>query len=613
MSLHVEQVQIENLRGYTRCTMALKRPKTVLVGPNNSGKTSILRIVDWFLNHAPDPVLDDSENPSPEIIQFLVPARGSKNRARRLTLWVRVTDGRSQRRFECLNGLAQLRLNLRQTPEWKIYVALGEPRRGESPRSDKRALELLDRLRNESAFVYIPSFRDGHSSRFRATLLDAFRSRLSGRALHAAQGGAPSEYRRVRGALTDIRQVAEDLALPLWDEMRQHLPPGLARSARVSLKTKPKDLVEWLTSQLTLRISTGAHDEETVHIADLGSGLQSLLDLAVIRSERVNEDLHCTLVIEEPESFLHPSAQRTLARSLLGDSTVDRVIVTTHSPVIVEEASYSAILLCRDQRFFEPAELGDATREEINATLLTGYGAEMVFARSVLFVEGEGDRLFFERMRRRIAALDHSGRTDELFVVPVGGKKRFGPWIRFLESYVERGEKPIRWLVAADGDAAPQVRQAFADATVAVSADIVHAVERAGAEMANGVEPWRRSLTALNRTTRKNNVSFSVVPVDLEDAALAEASNKTLRTVAKKVGSTDFSREGLLRFFGSKAVTPHQEKMKQPWMRRVIAEALPSAELSNDIRRIILRWLEGAMPRSSATALLRRFTEGGVQ
>ena len=241
-SIRIQEAQIENLRGYSQCAMNLARERTVLVGRNNSGKTSILRIVDWLVNHAPLPVLEGTQTPSTDLIEFLVPARQTRNRARRLTLRIRVPDRRSHRRFRCVDGFAELRLNLRQTPIWKVYIALGAPARGESAESDERALELLERIRKESLFVYIPSFRDGHSPRFRTTLLDAFRSRLGERVLHAARAGAPSEYRRTTRVLGELRAIAEDLASPLWTDMSRFLPPGLARSAKISLAAARKIL-----------------------------------------------------------------------------------------------------------------------------------------------------------------------------------------------------------------------------------------------------------------------------------------------------------------------------------------------------------------------------------
>ena len=201
MTFDIERAEVENLRGYTYASLPLSHQNIVLVGPNNSGKTSIIRIIDWLINHAVLSVLGAELEPSSEIIQFLTPARETRNRARRLTLHIRVDDGRSHEKFQCQNGIAHLRLNLRQTPKWKLYLVLGPPGRGEAAESSPNALELLQRLRDQYAFIYIPSFRDGYSTRFRNTLSNAFRNKLTEGALHPGRGGAPVEYRKIKSGV----------------------------------------------------------------------------------------------------------------------------------------------------------------------------------------------------------------------------------------------------------------------------------------------------------------------------------------------------------------------------------------------------------------------------
>ena len=605
MSLLIHKAHIENLRGYQRASLGLARSATILVGQNNSGKTSILRIINWLINHAPDSLLDGTDLPTSDDIQFLIPARSTPHRARRLTLEIEVSDGRSYSKYKCKNGIAQLRFNIRQTPHWNIYLAIGDPVRGEKAESQPLAIELLQLLRKEHVFLYIPSFRDGHSPRFKTTLHDAFRSKISERALHSSPTGAPSEYRKIKKALDQVRDVAEDLANPLWNDMRKHLPPGLAKKARISLDSTPEDLVDWLTKHLNLIISTGLHDEEMVHVTDLGSGLQSLLDLAVHCSIKVSGVTEIIFVIEEPESFLHPSAQRTLARSLLSNPNSNKTIITTHSPIIVEEANYSDIVICSDQRFYEPSIVDGQEREEINAALLNGYGAEMVFAKSVLLVEGEGDRLLFERLRRRLTSFDNTGRTDELFVVPVGGNNRFAPWIRLLESYAQRGDRPIKWFIAADGDASAQVRQAFSNVGLTIPSLVNQSIGAVGAAQSTTLDAWVKAIIALNRATRSGSINFALLPVDLEHAALSNAGQKTLTAIAQKIECADSSMDGLLRFLGSKA-TSSTNGVKQPWMRGAIANIIPWRELNSEVRAIVSRWLEGVMPRSSARTLLQK-------
>ena len=193
-----------------------------------------------------------------------------------------------------------------------------------------------------------------------------------------------------------------------------------------------------------MRFVTGDQDSRDVSPVEVGSGLQSLLDLAVLRGGQFEDGISTILAIEEPEAFLHPSAQRTLARRLLSE-TAATMVISTHSPVLVDEASYGQVLLVRDHKIFPPRVTSDERRDQINTALMNGQGSDALFARSVLLVEGEGDRLFFEALRRRLAAHDADRRTDELYVIQAGSKASFAPWIRLVESYHDSatGELPI--------------------------------------------------------------------------------------------------------------------------------------------------------------------------
>lgn len=88
-----------NLRGFGETSLRVNDGLTLLVGPNNCGKTSFLRLVDWFLNEARVEALSGAVNLTDEEAEMLLPARPTRNQARRLTLDVEIADGRTRRRY----------------------------------------------------------------------------------------------------------------------------------------------------------------------------------------------------------------------------------------------------------------------------------------------------------------------------------------------------------------------------------------------------------------------------------------------------------------------------------------------------------------------------------
>jgi predicted ATP-dependent endonuclease of OLD family len=592
---HLVGFEIENLRGFRQATLDLTPDLMLLVGPNNSGKTSIFRLLDWLLNAASEPTLRGDLSLTDEEQQLLIPARNTRGGARRLVLRVKIRDGRRSARFFAKDGIARLRFRVRSD---RIYANVRPPRRSETLDAEDDALELLRELRDATYFRHVPASRDVASERFGKTLTTALEARLSERAVHQARAGAPSEYRQLKQALASLREVAETLAAPLWDDVRAELMPSLARDASFRLTVDAPDLVKWMARRMELKLVTGDHDPDAVFPIEVGSGLQSLLDLAMFRAEAIPKGVDPILAVEEPEAFLHPTAQRTLARRLIADDSL-KLLISTHSSTFVEEASYDAVALVRNHVVFQPPRDPEPRRAEINSALLSGQGAEMVFSRGVLLVEGEGDKLFFETLRRRLASHDPTGSLDELSIVWVGSNTIFAPWIRLLEGYANDGLRALEWLAVADGaDSASLISHAFRAAHVRFPDGIEQALQTvAQAAGANNQDGLVFQTRRFNQAARTNDFRATLLPIDLEYAALADASRATVLELNRRLGLDAQDKDELLRKLGSKTgAGPSANSLKAPWTRAAMAELLPLAELTTDVQEVLRRWFGMALP-----------------
>jgi hypothetical protein len=112
-------VEIENLNAFGHTSLALDRDRTVIVGPNNSGKTALLTLVDWLLNRATDDELRGG-GLRPESQEVLLPARETRNQARRLSIYVRVGGDVERIRYRVITTggtRGVLRLGL----VWKLW------------------------------------------------------------------------------------------------------------------------------------------------------------------------------------------------------------------------------------------------------------------------------------------------------------------------------------------------------------------------------------------------------------------------------------------------------------------------------------------------------------
>jgi hypothetical protein len=247
--------------------------------------------------------------------------------------------------------------------------------------------------------------------------------------------------------------------------------------------------------------------------------------------------------------------------------------------------------LARDHQFFEPRPTVPERRAQINSALLTGNGAEMAFASSLLLVEGEGDRLFFERLRRRLAIDSGDSRIDRLYVLAVGGKTNFAPWLQLLNSYGEVGNRPISWLIVADDDAAKDVREAYAAAAMRIAKPVLEALTAQHSAFKRGaVAAEKRRLTL-----RLNKLAviprFRLLPGELEGTMLARTSEATRKSLAKALeAGAPTGREEMVTWLLNSS-------RKGPWMRATIGDRLPWNELDDTLVEIMIRWVRGAVPR----------------
>jgi predicted ATP-dependent endonuclease of OLD family len=253
-----------------------------------------------------------------------------------------------------------------------------------------------------------------------------------------------------------------------------------------------------------------------VPLSDWGSGTQNRTHIlmAVLQANRIkttgspDDKITPIVVIEEPESFLHPSAQAEFGRILrhLSEEFGIQIIVTTHSPhMLNQEEGASNILLARvikRGKAYETVRV-DTTGENWMAPFADHLGiSSEEFASlkplfssdksKVLLVEGPIDQEYFEFLQKHSLACDQLAASIE--VVPYGGKDTLKNTllIQFVLTKFDRV------FVTYDLDAASEVRAALSRVGLNENNDyIALGADQAGKDCIEGLLP-QSVLSAVN-------------------------------------------------------------------------------------------------------------------
>lgn len=584
---HVERIEIENLRGFKKVSIDMSHRARFLVGPNNAGKTSLLRILDWAINRADVALLTGARTLSNEEAVLLLPATGTAGRARRISMDIRISDLRVARGFKAKSGIVQLRLKVNQR---RVSAHLGPPRRGEQVASESKALELLALLRLCEQWLYVPNVRDTTAGGFHQQLRSVVLERLKSSMLPETTGRPTERVRHVRNALDSLRERAEEELVDVVGEFSEE-SRHLFERAELRLAFEHDDALGWLADAVALRLTTGSHDERMVPVEEVGSGLQSLLVIGLLKGVASTER-RVRLLLEEPETFLHPSAQRELARSLLDDENL-WFIASTHSSAMIDEATVSDVVIVRDHRLFAaPSAVGVDDRQ---SAYMSGRGAEALFSRSVLLVEGAGDVAAFEEIRRRLAK--HPSlrpACSQMAVIAVGGKTAFTPWVRLLRGFVDQERRAaIRWLVCADGDAATQVIKCMNQAGI----EVPESVRSTRSEVdysyaAREQKAHSEAVSAFNRASDAAAVRMHLLPFDLEFALTSEMSKGRARSLGADIGVSVETGEELAHRLGSKCrLETAKGASKADVTRREVARHCEWPDLAPEFQHAVERWM----------------------
>ncbi|MFV8250483.1 ATP-dependent nuclease [Bdellovibrio bacteriovorus] len=402
--MKVSRVVIEHFRGVKKAEWNVDSKMNILAGPNNSGKTTILKAIELFFS---------IETPDLKISEF-APRLDYYQGGRRTLSKIRVT-------FNSLTDAEKAEFSdVYSIRKDELWVELRISKTGDVTWScsirKESAKATYEKVAERFAVLYVPVLRIGAEG-LSSTESQRLYSTMS-EILVRTRGRESLEQRafrkKIEGAVKTIKKTLDES----WKSAAPLLPREL------KLKTKTPTVGEVVHSILEgTEISTNAGGD--IDIKDEGTGIQSLMAIGLIKNfVSKNAKKVRLILLEEPEAFLHPQLQRKLAGFLVGVSEGAQIFVTTHSSVIIDAVDLSTVARLERQ----PEGLEWEWIKEILSSDESGHlgrfcdakNSELVFAGKVIFCEGITDRNVIAEI---LDALKDDGvDIDGVSVIEMGGK-----------------------------------------------------------------------------------------------------------------------------------------------------------------------------------------------
>jgi len=415
-------VKIENFRGIRTLDLDLDT-RTVLIGENNCGKTSILEAIRLALSRG----IGRRSNPFEDHDYHLTDGQANPGSAGplRITLSFReaqqgewpaeIIQALPDATVLDANSCYQINFSVTSTfdasigdfiTDWEFLNANGNA----IPKAKRGA--VIGTLQNLFVVHYLTAFRDSSrdfspKSAFwgpflrnpsipdaTKVLLEAELAALNAKILNADQ--------RLQAVSTNLGKAQKVVSLGQTDT--------------VTIDALPSHIWDMLSrAQVNVAAVTGA----SLPLLKHGAGTQSLASIFLFEAffnsgiGKPDPDTSYLLQIEEPEAHLHPSAIRTLWPTI--QATGQQTIIATHSGDLLSEVSLDSIR--RITRVNGNVELRRVDTSTFNSDDLRKiyfhirrHRGELLFARTWLLHEGETEYwILYELARLSAIPLEQKG------------------------------------------------------------------------------------------------------------------------------------------------------------------------------------------------------------
>ena len=412
--MKIKTLRIQNFRSVSDLTLELGS-LSALIGPNSVGKSNILKAIDL--------VLGEGWTTKAKVARGLF-----GDPSKRI-----IIDVTFQEPIQYVNragyqvSVTSVRLTMAIEPELDVKTTI----------NGGQTFYGQDEFKRNCHFIYIPSERNlareltvSHWSMLGKLMRLVYENYVS-----SYQGGEQAlkdEFSKKIGPAKEFLendfsgdQVTYKKFVGTFQKYCQENSAGLANEFNPVLNIYN---LNWFYKTLQINIKEDYPDRH-FDSEEVGAGMQNLLLISIFQTYAELMGGKVIFGLEEPEIYLYPQAQRALYKNLIRLADNTQIIYSTHNPNFVDAGRPQDILslrkdvqkgtyiLQKDPRF-SPSEAVKSWHR-----IYTNFNPErneVFFARKVLLVEGESDKILFTTLceSKWDIDLDKNG----ISIIECGGK-----------------------------------------------------------------------------------------------------------------------------------------------------------------------------------------------
>ncbi|MFN0292504.1 ATP-dependent nuclease [Pedobacter helvus] len=455
--MYISQLKITNYRGIKNTREINLAKFSSIVGKNDAGKTIVLNAIATFLDIKSFPITSTDFNDLNKSIDFefdlksenIVELLESKTKSK-----VKKTDGLEEFIQDLVfeNSIIYKRVIAGPSKLWNKELILmndyvKEEIQGLYFKTDEEITAIIEKNRIEipvqgkgrnSKAEKIKYIKEYFKAEERANIWIEDDMKISTLfpdvEMFKADYGLEADTKFKTASVTEIEEyfTREQVRFQVFQqeintEMKREA--NILKSYMLEYASNLKDIeitpnVSWKDAIKSVDVSFQFNgDEKFIPMTHKGTGYRRLFMVARFRYlAQKNKGNNIIYLIEEPETFLHPTAQQDLLNALKELSIDNQVVTTTHSPVFAGATHIDGVVLCSklEQSNYENAIIGN--EQEFLFKIIDELGIKPSFNlrddfEKILFVEGQDDGTFYKLIATHLLESDLS----KVLILPCGG------------------------------------------------------------------------------------------------------------------------------------------------------------------------------------------------